>query len=277
MKVRGASPSKTRPVFRYPGGKFKQAAWVVSHFPQHKMYCELYGGGGSVLFYKSPTQGMVYNEIDESIVGVFRVLRDEEKAQKLRRAIEFTPYSYKEYLAAYNFDEKDDEIERARKTIFRSFAGIGSDSVFRTAGFCGLKNNETSVTSAQEWARYGPAIENFVARLKNVTIESREAVRVVDLYDSVDTLFYADPPYLPETRSAKKLYQFEMTIEQHEELAERLNRTKGMVVLSGYYSDLYAKLYKSWTLIKKGATAQDGKRRVECLWLSPNIQPRMMF
>jgi DNA adenine methylase len=35
----------TRPVLRYPGGKFKMAKWIISHFPQHSFYVHPYGGG----------------------------------------------------------------------------------------------------------------------------------------------------------------------------------------------------------------------------------------
>src|SRR6185503_13049268 len=106
--------------------------------------------------------------------------------------IRLTPCSYEEYKNAYEFC--DEPVERARRTIYRSFTTIGADGVLRrSAGFRGLKNNETVVTAAQEWARYPDAIKAFTKRLRNVLIEHRDALAVVKMYDKPTTLFYIDP------------------------------------------------------------------------------------
>lgn len=267
----------TRPVLRYPGGKYKMAKWIISHFPQHEFYVEPYGGGGSVLMQKPEARGEIYNDIYGDAVNVFRVLRDPLQAQELERVIRLTPCSYEEYMNAYEYC--DDPIERARRTIFRSFVTIGADGVLRkNAGFRGLKNNETIVTTAQEWARYPNVIETFTKRLRNVLIENRDALIVLKNYDRATTLFYVDPPYVMSTRSKKTvLYQQEMTDADHIELAKVLHSLKGMVVLSGYQSALYDQLYTNWRKVVKSSTAQNGKGRVECLWLSPNINGNRLF
>ncbi len=261
-----------RPVMRYPGGKFKIAKWVISHFPGHEFYVEPYGGAASVLMAKPRTQGEIYNDLDGDVVNVFRVLRDPNQAQELERVLRLTPFAYEEYKNAY--DPCDDPIERARRTIFRSFASIGSDGVSRrNPGFRGLKNNETSVTAAQEWSRYPNAIRQFVDRLTNVLIEQRPALHLIGLYDRKETLFYVDPPYVMSTRSKSSvLYSNEMTDEDHTLLAAALHKVKGMVVLSGYPSPLYDDLYQDWRKVLRSATAQNGKGRTECLFLSPNIK-----
>lgn len=75
----------TRPVLRYPGGKFKLAKWVISHFPGHDFYVEPFGGAASVLMSKPRAQGEIYNDLDGDVVNVFRVLRDPSQAQELER------------------------------------------------------------------------------------------------------------------------------------------------------------------------------------------------
>ena len=221
---------------------------------------------------KPRTQGEIINDLDGDVVNVFRVLRDPASAKELERLIRLTPFAYEEYKHAY--DPCDDPIERARRTIFRSFASIGADGVSRrNSGFRGLKNLESSVTAAQEWARYPDAIQTFVDRLRNVLIEHRPALQLLKMYDRTYTLFYADPPYLMSTRSKdSNIYANDMSEEDHIELAKALHAVKGMAVLSGYPSALYDELYSDWKKISKSSTAQNGKGRVECIWLSPNIR-----
>lgn len=263
--------SISRPVLRYPGGKFRIAKWIISHFPQHDFYVEPYGGGGSVLMQKPASKGEIYNDIYGDAVNVFRVLRDPEQAAELERQIRLTPCSYEEYKHAYELCEEP--IERARRTIYRSFMTIGADGVTRkNAGFRGLKNLETVVTAAQEWTRYPDMIKGFTKRLRNVLIEHRDALVVMNLYDKPTTLFYVDPPYVFSTRTKRSIYVNELSDHDHQELASLLHSLKGMVVLSGYQSTLYDELYAGWRVIKRSATAQNGKGRVECIWLSPNIK-----
>lgn len=266
----------TRPVLRYPGGKYRLRKWVISHFPEHEFYVEPYGGGGSVLMEKTPSRGEIYNDIYGDAVNVFRVLRDPDQARELERLIRLTPCSYEEYKHAYEFC--DDPVERARRTIYRSFMTIGADGVTRkSAGFRGLKNNETIVTAAQEWTRYPDVITRFTNRLRNVLIENRDALAVMKFYDKATTLFYVDPPYVMSTRTKRSVYVNELSDHDHEELSMVLHSLKGMIILSGYTSNLYEQLYSDWKKISKSTTAQNGKRRFECIWLSPNINGNKLF
>lgn len=140
---------KKRPIMRYPGGKFALAKKIVSLMPSHACYVELFGGAASVLMQKTRSQGEVYNDMDGNIVNVFRVLRDPIQAEKLKRLLKLTPFAYEEYLLAY--EPSTDPIENARRIIYRSYAGIGSDSIHRrNAGFRGLKNYQSSVTAAHK-------------------------------------------------------------------------------------------------------------------------------
>lgn len=262
----------TRPIMRYPGGKYSLAKWVISHFPAHETYVELFGGAASVLMRKPRSIGEVYNDLNGDVVNVFRVLRNHEQAAQLARALALTPYANEEYRLAY--EPCDDPIERARRIIFRSFAGHGSDSVTRShAGFRGYRNKESGVTAAQEWASFPREISVFTARLQGVCIEQREAIKLIPVFDRPDTLYYADPPYLISTRSSSSVkYTCEMTDADHEQLAEILHQVEGMVIVSGYPSELYDRLYAGWLCIPHAHRAQNAKPSTECLWLSPNIQ-----
>lgn len=281
--------SPQRPVLRYHGGKWRLAPWITGHFPQHRCYVEPYAGAASVLLRKHRSYAEVYNDLDGEIVNVFRVLRDLRQVDELKRLLELTPYSRKEFENAY--EPVDDPVEQARRTIFKSFGGFGSAAVTGIsataagAGFrpsTGFRNNSTRsyTTPAHDWLNYPSHVASFTKRLQGVVIENRDALTVMQQMDDQTTLHYVDPPYVHDTRALKKhrtpqSYKHEMTDEDHVALAEILHGLKGMVVLSGYPSQLYAETYKGWETRDRDAHADGARDRVERLWLNPAVSDRL--
>jgi DNA adenine methylase len=271
-----------RPALRYHGGKWKLAPWIIAHFPPHRIYVEPYGGGASVLMRKPRSYGECYNDLDDQIVNVFRVLRDDRDAEELRRRLELTPYSRQELYNAYGLST--DPIERARHTIIRSFQGFGSDSTNGSwsTGFRAW-SNRSGTTPAHDWARYPSSVPAFVERFRGVVIESRDALEVMVAQDSPTTLHYIDPPYVHSTRSGgrdiRQRYRFEMVDREHRALALALHDLVGMVAISGYPCELYEELYGNWECVTTRAFADSASPRTECLWLSPTtsaaLHPRL--
>lgn len=260
----------TRPVMRYHGGKWRLATWIISHFPAHRVYVEPFGGAASVLIRKPRSYAEVYNDLAGEIVNVFRVLRDPETAAQLERVIRLTPFARAEFALSYQ--PSADPIEQARRTIFRTFAGFGS-AAFNSRHATGFRYAATrsSTTPAGDWAGYPDQIQRFATRLAGVVIENREAVQVIVAHDSPDTLIYADPPYVHATRASRqqKNYSHEMDNYQHAALAGVLKACKGMVIISGYRSQLYDDIYPDWHRFDRKTYADGANARVESLWLSP--------
>ena len=265
-----------RPVLRYHGGKWRLARWIIEHFPEHRIYVEPFGGAASVLLRKPRSYAEVYNDQWDTVVNVFRVLRDPETASQLRELLELTPFARSEFedtgdaaLAAVA-----DPIERARRTIFRSFAGFGSAAT-NAEYATGFRSNSyrSGTTPAHDWANYPAVIPAFVERLRGIVIESRPAIQVLEAHDRPTTLHYCDPPYPHETRNMDRgnaAYAHEMTREEHAELATTLRSLEGFVVLSGYRCPLYDELYEDWVSTERSGPFADGARqRTEVLWLSP--------
>lgn len=99
-------------ILHYPGSKWSMASWIISHMPEHKTYLEPFFGSGAVFFNKVPSQIETINDLDSSVVNLFKVIRD--NPQKLGQAIEWTPLSREEYYSSYEFDTGN-EIEDARR------------------------------------------------------------------------------------------------------------------------------------------------------------------
>jgi len=108
-------------------------------------------------------------------------------------------------------------------------------------------------------------------RLRDVKVLNRPALDVIRSEDGEATLFYLDPPYLPETRAAREVYDLEMSEADHRELLALLRSVKGKVILSGYPSRLYDEALASWTrhafdLPNNAAGGATKGRETEVIW-----------
>jgi DNA adenine methylase len=268
----------TRPILRFHGGKFRLAPWIISCLPAHRIYCEPYGGGASVLMLKERSYAEVYNDLDDEVVNLFRVLRDAGQSAALATAIHLTPFARAEFYGSYEVTA--DPVEKARRTLVRSFMGFGTTTLRQNRTGFRAKSLRVSQPVQIDWQNYPNHVAAFVERLRGVVIEHRDGLEVIAQQDSPETLFYCDPPYPHSTRSAIQTgshndtaYQHEMSDDQHRALAAMLRQAQGMVVLSGYPSALYDReLYPDWERHSRQALADGAQPRTEVLWLNPACQ-----
>lgn len=264
----------TAPVIRYHGGKFRLASWVIEHFPPHQVYIEPFGGAAGVLMQKRRSHGEVYNDLDGDIVNLFRVLQNATQRAALTELLVFTPYARDEFELARIYT--DEPVERARRTVIRAQMGFGSAGASKgTTGFR-IDCYRQYGTAQQLWARYPEQLAAIGQRLAGVLIENRPAIDIMQAHDSPQALHYVDPPYMHDTRvrGAQKgrYYRHELDDDQHAELLATLNSLQGMVVLSGYPSELYMERLEGWTMNSTSArisAGRGGDTRTECLWINP--------
>ena len=239
------------------GGKYYMAKDIIEIFPKHKMYVEGFGGAGHVLFRKEKSELEVYNDLHSGLYLFFKLLR--ENNEEFIRRLSLTPYSREEFENSKGWMHEDDEIEKARKFYVRTMQSVASNG-----GWCYAKSKSRRgmCQSVSRWL--GNIEENLsgaIERLKEVQIENLDVLDLIKKYDKEDTLFYLDPPYVPETRKQKKSYDYEMTREQHIELINTLINVKGKVILSGYDNDIYNKLLDNgWKKIILGEFSKRGQK-----------------
>jgi len=109
--------------------------------------------------------------------------------------------------------------------------------------------------------------------LLRVQIEHAPAIEVIQRYDSEETLFYCDPPYPHDSRGDSNAYAFEMTDDDHRELANVLHQVRGKVALSSYESPLMSELYEDWNCIEAPSRKVHSvkQERVELLWINYSL------
>lgn len=265
-----------RPVLRYHGGKFRLAPWVRSFFPPHQIYVEPYGGAGSVLLTKEPAYAEVYNDLDGDVVNFFRVLRDPELRAKLCEICALTPFAREEFERAY--EPTLDPVERARHLAIRAGMGYGSSGGTKTNTGFRIDSGRKWSTDFAQWQKYPAAIAAVGDRLSGVLIENRPATGVMMQHDGPNTLHYVDPPYLFEVRSratetvGSRYYRHEMTDWQHMDLLACLKNLQGMVIISGFHSEMYAAELAGWSeysINARGNARRGTKINREVIWLNP--------
>lgn len=79
---------------------------------------------------------------------------------------------------------------------------------------------------------------------------------------------YCDPPYMHSTRGRLNLYEHEMTDVQHAELLSILCSLPCKVMVSGYWTKLYADALHDWTSTSFEAMTRAGHTATEWLWFN---------
>lgn len=231
-----------RPSLPWYGGKQRLAKKIVNLMPPHKIYVEPFGGMAAVLLAKQPSEVEVYADLNYSLCCYHWVLQDDEQLEKFLRWQYLTPYGRSPWR-----DTSDDKLLHACYFYYQadvSFAACVGSAY-------GLAVTSSSNASARCNALRVVCEEAH--RFKNVIVEHSTWQDTIAKYDSSDTLFYIDPPYLLETRIGGKRYECEMTYEDHVELVDTLRHVQGKVILSGYPNSLYESL--GWPSISYTAHA----------------------
>jgi DNA adenine methylase len=91
-----------------------------------------------------------------------------------------------------------------------------------------------------------------------VQIDSVDARQAIRYWDTPETFFYLDPPYVPEARGDHKTsrYNYEFQLEDHKQLVEVLLQVKGKALLSGYDHPVYRPLEEAgWHKVVREITS----------------------
>lgn len=255
---------RIRPLFTYHGGKYYLAPWIISYFPEHSTYVEPFCGGCNVFLQKDPVPSYL-NDLNFDTYNLLDVAnRYPRSLQTDLTGLEYNEATFKEWQEKVCTDSlgravKEYVLRRmSRGSTGKSFAW---QNRLRGGKPGSINSWETSITNIL------PVSQKLSwATLSNLSYEE------MSKYDSPDTLFYLDPPYLKETRVSKKVYSCEMTTTDHEKMLDWALSLKGKVVISGYNYPIYHNKLK-WRyehkFIKNNSSQQKSKpTMMECLWLN---------
>lgn len=182
-------------VFKYPGAKTQMAPWILDKFPDHRTYVEVFGGSAALLANKAKSDVEVYNDADGDLVHFFETLRD--RGDELREWLSQTPHSrelHSKYADAYyNGERSSDDIERAGQFFYLRETQF-AQKYTKKSGYSYQKKRN----GARALHRKVDRLTEWQERFRHVQIEQLDYADLLERYDSPNTLFYCDPPYMDE-------------------------------------------------------------------------------
>ncbi len=266
--------------FGWYGGKYSHLDWILPLLPNTQHYCEPFGGSAAILINRQPSPLETYNDIDGEVANFFRVLRDQK--EKMIEAIGLTPFSREEFeLAISGPTDGISDLERARRFYVRARqvrTGLAQKASSGRWAHCLLTSRAGMAGAVSRWLGAVEDLPYIAQRLLRVQIEHAPAIEVIKRYDNPDTLFYCDPPYAHDSRTDSNAYAYEMTDDQHRELADVLHNVKAKVALSGYHSPLMRELYSDWHHLEASERLIHSVKmpRTEVLWTNYPLQDQLL-
>lgn len=126
------------------------------------------------------------------------------------------------------------------------------------------------------WLSSVDMLPEIHARLRRVEVRCMDAIECIKLYDHPRAFFYIDPPYLDETRQGIGEYLYDESSEAwHYKLLGTLIEIQGKFMLSGYYSDLYARYSRKyhWRTVSTQRTKSSSRQETkptatEYIWMN---------
>lgn len=254
------STNKVTSPIKWFGGKHYLAQEIISLLPsKYRTYVEPFGGGGHVLTQKHPSKVEVYNDIDADLVNFLMVLRS--KREELTEALMSLPSS--RFLCQFWQHEPlpEDDFERAIRWFYLLRQRISPKNATLVSGWRASKELNTATDYQNALTR----LQAFEERWRNVMIECVDFRRMFDIYDSPETVFFVDPPYVGKEDQYKGGFSFQ----DHVDLASILKNIQGKAIVTYYECDLVNSLYKDWIRIEKdgyvgsSVVKKNGKRKIE--------------
>lgn len=262
---------RLRPPFKIHGGKFYLSDWIIGNLPKgykNMTYVEPFCGGGSVFLNKQKSNHEILNDIDYSVYAIMLALRNTPNIfiNRLREL----EYKEEVFEKAKSTNDISDTIEFAINSYIRrrmSRGGLQKAFAWSERKRGGRPGDENA------WMTMLDQLPIIADRIKDAEILNEDALEVISKYDNADTVFYCDPTYMPKTRQSPKAYNYEMTEDQHKQLAYKLCSCKSKVIISGYPSQQYDEWFADWKVIERKIVNHASQKKIkeyktECLWIN---------
>lgn len=265
---------KIKPIIGRVGGKYRLAPRIVEIIKQFRfsIYCEPFVGSAAVYFQlindgipdmarsRSCVFRAVLNDADRDIMNLYQVVRDfpevlaydtfftpysrAERKQSQLRELEFLNEAGRRFIDTYT--TTDIKIEFARKYLVSNWQSQSGNT--DCGGWSYTKDKYATGDRLDRWQGIPRRIleaSPYLQATKGVYLECDDAIKCMGRWDSEDTVFFIDPPYINcenyYSHNAKQSQS--QHLELHLGLAKFTNTCAGQPIISYYPHPLLDELY----------------------------------
>lgn len=276
---------------KYHGGKSYLANdfWSIAEpiLPTIEHVVETHCGGCSFTLeglVRGYEKSFVVNDISRHLTNFWQVIRHDHTYEMFRKSVESTPFSEIEWKTANGLcnevgwngvaDDGTTVANVARAVWF--FVNCRQSMAGRMDSFAPLSRNRTRRGMNEQVSAWLTSVDGLpeIHKLwRKVAVLNGDANKVIKQQDGKKTLFFVDPPYIPDTRESPEVYEHEMTVEQHGDLLNTLAGIEGKFMLCGYFNEQYHEMASlmNWqrhdfNIANHSSSKKTKDKKVESLW-----------
>ena len=207
------------PIIPWIGGKRRLADLLLSRFPTHKCYVEVFAGGAALYFLRPAANVEVINDINGDLVNLYRVVQ--HHLEEFVRHFKWLLTSREMFKILQGTPPHTlTDIQRAARFYYLQHTCFGAKLEGQTFG--------TATTApAPNLLRIEESLSAAHLRLAGTYIENLNWADCIERYDRPHTLFYLDPPYW-ETEG----YGVDFPFSEYERMAQLMRGMKGKAIVS---------------------------------------------
>ncbi|WP_099463868.1 DNA adenine methylase [Parabacteroides provencensis] len=252
----------------YYGGKLPLLKHILPLIPKHTLFTEAFCGGCAVFFAKEPVECEVINDMNRELINFYRIAQT--RYPELKAQLDGTLHSRDSHAHARHinaYPEFFTEIERAWSVWVCSKMGFAS-MLDGTFGY-----DRSGTTALKLFNAKDSFTEMLCNRLKKVTIENGDGIRVITRYDCETAFHFVDPPYVGSDCGH---YAGSFNEENFSELLETLAQIKGKFMLTMFPHDKIREFanHHKWKIhkIERTISASKTSRRRQEEWITCNYE-----
>lgn len=255
---------------KYFGGKGTMFKNIIEHFPDSNTfdtYIEPFGGSFSIGLKKDPTPIEIYNDLEQNVFSLYKVLSDETLFGDFKSRCDLAIYS-EDLRIEFKERLKEDLalVDRAfyffyvNRTSHNGIGGISLNTVVR-------RNMSKSVSDFLSTIDRLPELHQ---RLSKLIVLNRDGISLINKYSTPNVFIYCDPPYEQSTRTSAR-YKVDMDTDSHIIFLDSVIKSKAKILISGYDCEMYDVLTtngftKTYFEVNTISGNRKPKKKVETLW-----------